>query len=137
LRETSATGADERVHLGQQVHGLDRLLRGTSQKQPHGEHGRIVAVNLEDAILEALRPMGRRAVLRNFFSGGLTVLQVLERLPPDLRNALLAGDGLPQERRRGALDQVVRGLFVHIDAGRVQRRRTRLRTSMVDVYRLA
>ena len=94
-------------------------------------------MNLEDAILEALRPRGRRAVLSNFFTGGLTVLQVLERLPPDMKQGLLAGDSLPQERRRGALDKVVKALFVHIDAGRVQRRRTRLRTSMVDVYRLA
>ena len=94
-------------------------------------------MNLEDAILEALRPRGRGAVLRNLFTGGLTALQVLERLPPDLKQGLLAGDSLPQERRRGALNQVVKALFVHIDAGRVQRRRTRLRTSMVDVYRLA
>jgi hypothetical protein len=94
-------------------------------------------VNLEDAILEALRPRSRRAQLRTRFLGGLTVLQVLERLPPELKQALLAGDNLPQERRRGALNQVVKGLFVHIDSGRVQRRRTRVGTSMVDVYRLA
>ena len=94
-------------------------------------------MNLEDAILEALRPRGRRAVLRNLLTGGLTVLQVLERLPPEMKQDLLAGDSLPQGRRRKALNQVAKALFVHIDAGRVQRRRTRLRTSMVDVYRLA
>ncbi len=94
-------------------------------------------MNLEDAIIEALRPRSRLAVLRDWYPGGLTVLQVFERLPSDLKQTLVAGETEPRERRKNALNQVARALFVHIDAGLVRRKRTRVRTSMVDVYRLA
>jgi hypothetical protein len=91
---------------------------------------------LERAVLEALRPQGAGEQLRQLLSGGLSVLQVFERLPDSMRQDLLRDEENPVLARRAALDCVVKALFVHIDADRVQRRRTRLKSSMVDVYRL-
>jgi hypothetical protein len=82
-----------------------------------------------------------RALL--FATHGWTVSQVFDRLAPKLRDSLIDPDLNPTVARRKALDVVVKALFVHIDAGTVRRKRTRLKNAkragidaMVDVYRL-
>ncbi len=97
----------------------------------------MMPINLEQAILDALHPQGLGERIRLSVTGGLSARQVFHRLPLPLQEELLAGDGNPTTRQREALSKVVKGLFVQIDAHRVYRRRTRIRTSMVDVYRLA
>ncbi len=94
-------------------------------------------MTLEQAILKALQPQGLGERIRLAIAGGLSARQVFHRLPVPLKKELLAGDENPTIRQREALSQVVQGLFLQIDSGRVERRRTRIRTSMVDVYRLA
>lgn len=94
-------------------------------------------MKLEEAIIEALRPRDVGERIRFAITGGLSARQVLYRLPPAIREELLAGDGDPTQRQRDAQSKVVEALFHQIDRGRVQRRRTRIRTSMVDAYRLA
>jgi hypothetical protein len=76
-------------------------------------------------------------------SHGWTVSQIFDRLPPTLRDGLLDSELNPTVARRKALDVVVKAIFVHVDAGTVRRKRTRLKNAkragidaMVDVYRL-
>ena len=94
-------------------------------------------MNLETAILAALEPRDLRERIRLAVTGGMSARQVFYRLPPGIREGLLAGDGEPTHRQRDAQSAVVEALFRQIDCGRVGRRRTRIRTSMVDVYYLA
>jgi hypothetical protein len=77
-------------------------------------------------------------------SKGWTVSQIYDRLPVLLQERLLEPDLHPTTARRKALNLVVQALFVHVDSGLVQRKRTRLKNAaragidaMVDVYRLS
>ena len=94
-------------------------------------------MTLEQAILEALIPRGMGERIRRGIAGGLSARQVFHRLPTELQEELLQTDGTPTQRQREALSKVAKSLFALIDTGRVNRRRTRIGTSMVDVYRLA
>jgi len=100
-------------------------------------------MELVDEVCAALRPKGLGERLMQRTTGGLTVSQVFDRLSPARKAELLKGHENPTVARRIALDEVVRALFVHVDSGAVQRRRTRLKNAtragidaMVDVYRL-
>ena len=101
-------------------------------------------MELVDEVYQALQPRGLRERLKQRATGGLTVSQVFDRLPDTTRNALTSEEENDTVARRKALDHVARAIFVHIDRGAVQRRRTRVKNAtragidaMVDVYRIS
>jgi hypothetical protein len=94
-------------------------------------------------VLSAMEHQGLRERLRQFATGGLTISQIFDRLPEPCRAELLQAHENPTVARRTALDEVVCAVFVHVDAGRVTRKRVHLKNAtragidaMVDVYRL-
>jgi len=98
---------------------------------------------LASQVRDALKARTLRERVKHRIAGGLTVAQIFERLPVDTKDALLDNNANPTVARRHALDRVVEALFTHIDAGDVQRKRTRIKNAtragidvMVDVYRL-
>lgn len=90
---------------------------------------------LTDAITDALRPSGLAERARVALTGGLTPLQILSRLPPDLQ-ASLSDNPNETLARREAVHAVTCALDALIEAGRARRRRLQLKNALVDVYRL-
>ena len=105
-------------------------------------HG-TVATEIEDAVLRALRPAGLRERLRLRLGGGLTALQVWERLEPSARAVLVADETPALAERRGV--ERVRAVLTRLEEdGRVRRARVRMtvplntkgpRDVVVDVFR--
>ncbi len=91
---------------------------------------------LEAAVLDALRPQGKRDRAFRLLYPGLSARQVLGRLSPELQDELLGVDHREMIARRQALDRVSRALYAHVDAGTVSRERRRLKSAMVDCFRL-
>jgi hypothetical protein len=89
---------------------------------------------LLEAVWNSLRGGTARERIRRRAAGGLTASQVLERLPPELvpsseeRNPTLA--------RREQVRSVTLVLDALVEEARVERRRARLWSSLVDVYRV-
>jgi len=100
---------------------------------------------LHQAIVEALRPSGIRERLKRRFSGGLTAIQVLERLPLEMQFALQEGPENLTVAKRQAIHAVTHALYALSQQGRVRRDTVKLdmklpgkglRGVKVDVYRL-
>lgn len=103
-----------------------------------------LTAELAATVRQTLKPRNLKERLQLLVTHGWTVSQVFERLPSALRNSLMAPDTHPTVARRKALDHVVFALFVHIDSGKVGRKRVHLKNAaragidaMVDVYRLS
>lgn len=103
-------------------------------------------MELDAAVLDALRPRGARERLRGLVARGYTALQVYERLDPAVREALEAGVDDPVLAGRRGVDRVHRALVGLVAAGRVRKRRETYgmqvntkggRGMVVDVYALA
>jgi hypothetical protein len=99
-------------------------------------------IGLAEAVLAALRPTGLRDRLRVRVTGGYTALQVWERLPGSVRDAL--GDPADVVAARRGVERVQRVLHGLVDAGRVERVRVKLnialgskgpRDVLVDAFR--
>ena len=86
---------------------------------------------MKEQILDALRGGTVRERLRRRAVGGLSASQVLERLAP----GTVPLEGNPVIARREAVQVVLRVLDELVQEGRVERRRSRLGNSLVDVYR--
>lgn len=95
----------------------------------------MLTQELRDAVLDALRPQGLVERLRHAAVGGYAPVQVLDRLPEATREALQAGHDNPVLARRAAVEAVTFALDDLIVEGVVARRRVRLKSSLVDVYR--
>ncbi|MCB9741916.1 MAG: hypothetical protein H6741_23390 [Alphaproteobacteria bacterium] len=89
---------------------------------------------LTEDLLEALRPRGVEHLSARL-TGGFSVTQLLDRLPEGSRAALLGEEPNPVLARRQAMDQLTFALDDLIRAGKVRRRRARLKNALVDVYR--
>lgn len=96
---------------------------------------------LARALIAALRPVGLAERVRVRLGGGLTALQLWERLPPSVAGALPGDDPV---RVREGLARVQACLAELERDGRVERRRAKLtvtlntkgpRDVLVDVYR--
>ena len=72
--------------------------------------------------------------LRQLLVGGMSVAQIVERLPAPVRAEILIGEGHVLQKR-AAMKAVVFALDELVQAGRVRRSRTKMKTTMVDVYR--
>jgi hypothetical protein len=92
---------------------------------------------LESAVLQALHAQGLRDRLFRMLYPGLSALQVLGRIPDPMRQDLLSTDHREMIARRNALDRVSRALYTHIDTGKVDRTRHRLKSAMVDCFSLS
>lgn len=90
---------------------------------------------LTEALLQALQPQGLAERVRQSLTGGLTPLQLLTRLPPDLQ-ASLSHNPNDTLARREAIFAITCALDELIVAGRARRRRLQLKNALVDVYRL-
>jgi hypothetical protein len=90
-------------------------------------------VSLNDAVYAALtRP---EDLPRRLLVGGLAVTQVLERLPAELQRGLLGGQPNEVLARRQALEELTFALDDLVQEGRVRRKRARMKSALVDVYR--
>lgn len=96
-------------------------------------------------VVEALSPRSPRERVRILLSRGFTAVQVYERLPEEVRDALAGDLEEPNARVRRGIDRVHRALLGLVEVGRVKRRRERYamfvntkgeRGMLVDVYRL-
>lgn len=89
---------------------------------------------LTDAIYAALRPRGLRERAQLLLTGGLTPLQLLGRLPPELATSLSKN---PNETlaRREAIAAITLALDGLVVARLVRRERLQLKSALVDVYR--
>ena len=87
---------------------------------------------MKEQVLDALRGGAVRERLRRRAVGGLSASQVLERLPS---GTVPVQEGNPVIARREAVQGVLRVLDELVQEGRVERRRSRLGNSLVDVYR--
>lgn len=85
---------------------------------------------LDEAILEALRPGSLRARLELRLAGGWSAIQVLDRLPEPVRAALAAQSERDVLARRESVDRVSARLHALLAAGRVRRRRASLATDV-------
>jgi hypothetical protein len=99
---------------------------------------------LTATVRKTLEPRNVKERLQLLATHGWTVSQIFERLPHALQSRLIAPKAPFIVARRKALDHVVLALFVHVDSGRVRRKRVRLKNAaragidaMVDVYRLS
>ena len=77
-------------------------------------------------VLAALQPRNLSERLQWRLIGGLTAAQVLDRLPPALREALQAGHDNPTVARRDAIGQVAQCLVELVEAGQATRARVRM-----------
>lgn len=102
-------------------------------------------MDLDAALLDALRPRDARERLRQAVVRGYTALQVYERLPAEVQRALGEGPEDPTVAARQAVDRVFKALLALSKDGRVRRRRVTYgmflntkgtRGMIVDVYRL-
>ncbi|GEM_PF-5317372 len=96
----------------------------------------ISSAELEAAVLQALAPQGLRDRAFRALYPGLSARQVLGRLPEPLQASLLGVHDSDMIARRMALDRVSRALYAHVDRGQVTRDRRRLKSAMVDCFRL-
>lgn len=78
------------------------------------------------AVLRSARPIDR---LKRLLVGGLTARQIQERLATD--------DALDVHQDREAVRRVTLALDALVQRGRVERRRARVGSSLIDVYRLS
>ncbi len=78
------------------------------------------------ALLRSARPIDR---LKRLLAGGLTASQIQERLATE------GAVGIHQQRE--AVRQVTLALDALVQRGRVERRRARVGSSLIDVYRLS
>lgn len=101
-------------------------------------------MDLEAALLDALRPRDTRERAAQLVLRGWTAMQVYERLPASLQAELAAGPENPTVGARQAVDRVFRALLALTQAGQVRRRRVAYgmilntkggRGMLVDVFR--
>ncbi len=91
---------------------------------------------LQTAVLQALRPHGLRDRAFRRLYPSLSARQVLGRLPRSLQEELLGVSDSEMIGRREALDRVSRALYAGVDRGQITRERRRLKSAMVDCFRL-
>ncbi len=102
-------------------------------------------MDVAEHVVAALSPRTPRERIRILLSRGFTTVQIFERLPGEVRDALGGEVEEPNARVRRGIDQVHRALIGLVEVGRVRRRRERYamfvntkgeRGMLVDVYRL-
>lgn len=90
-------------------------------------------MSLNDAVYAALTRA--EDLPRRLLVGGLAVTQVFERLEPRLQTRLLGDEDNEVLARRAALEELTFALDELVQEGRVQRKRARMKSALVDVYR--
>lgn len=88
------------------------------------------AVTLSDEVFDVLG----QSRLRQLLVGGMSVVQIVERLPGPVHDEIAVGD-TPILARRAAIREVTFALDDLVQSGHVRRSRTKLKTTMVDTYR--
>ena len=84
-------------------------------------------MNLEQALLDALRPRSMRERVRLRLVGGWTAAQVMQRLTPDQQQHVFGNEKNEVVAVRQALDVVWDALIVLGRSGRVSRRSVAIR----------
>ncbi|MCP4808342.1 MAG: hypothetical protein GY884_23620 [Proteobacteria bacterium] len=88
------------------------------------------AVPLADEVFDVLG----QSRLRQLLVGGMSVVQIVERLPGPIRVQIEVGE-TPILARRQAIREVTLALDDLVQAGTVVRSRMKMKTTIVDVYR--
>lgn len=90
-------------------------------------------MSLNDAVFAALTRV--EDLPRRVLVGGLAVTQVFDRLPAEEQAGLLGSQDNEVLARREALDELTFALDELVQEGRVRRKRARMKSALVDVYR--
>jgi hypothetical protein len=100
---------------------------------------------LEQALIEAMRPADLRERIKIRLAGGMTALQIYDRLPDALRAALEEGPENAVVARRQGIHVIEHGLYSLGQQSRVRRKNVTtainlpgkgLRSINIDVYKL-
>lgn len=100
---------------------------------------------LIQAVAEAMRPTGLRDRVKIRLAGGLTVFQVMDRMPESLLDELREGQDIPVLARRLAVSRLEHALYELTEQSRAKRARVDMAMDLpgkgirgvrIDVYKL-